>query len=76
MELAEDLALKLLGISVEDLTPKNRHAFGISAGEGVVIAKLRKKSYLAHIGAEPGDVIRQIDDYAIQNKEDFKKAGD
>jgi len=74
MELAEDLALKLLGVSVADLTPQNRLAFGIRGSEGVVIAELRKKSYLAHIGAEPGDVIRQIDDYAIQNKEDFKKA--
>ena len=74
MELAEDLALRLLGVEVEDLTPQNRLAFGIRAGEGVVIAKLRKKSYLARIGAEPGDVIRRIDDYAIENKEDFKKA--
>jgi serine protease Do len=29
---------------------------------------------LARIGAEPGDVIRQIDDFTIQNSEDFKKA--
>jgi serine protease Do len=29
---------------------------------------------LARIGAEPGDVIRQIDDFTIQNAEDFKKA--
>jgi hypothetical protein len=39
-----------------------------------MISRLRKKSYLARIGAEPGDVIRQIDDFTIQNLEDFKKA--
>jgi serine protease Do len=29
---------------------------------------------LANIGARPGDVIRQIDDSAITNKKEFKKA--
>jgi Do/DeqQ family serine protease len=74
LELADDLAFKLLGISVDDLTQKNRQAYEINAREGVVIAKIKKNSYLARIGAEPGDVIRQIDDYAIQDREDFKKA--
>ncbi len=74
LELADDLAFKLLGISVDDLTQKNRQAYEINAREGVVIAKIKKNSYLARIGAEPGDVIRQIDNYAIQDKEDFKKA--
>ena len=74
LALADDLAFKLLGINVDDLTPKNRQAYDISASEGVVIAKIKKKSYLARIGAQPGDLIHQIDDYAIQNKEDFKKA--
>jgi serine protease Do len=74
IELAEELAFKLLGISVDDLTLKNRQAYDISAREGVVIARIKKKSYLAHIGAEPGDVIRRIDDFTILDKEDFKKA--
>jgi serine protease Do len=74
LELADDLAFKLLGINVDDLTPKNRQVYDISGSDGVVIAKIKKKSYLARIGAQPGDVIHQIDDYAIQDKEDFKKA--
>jgi serine protease Do len=74
LELADDLAFKLLGINVDDLTPKNRQVYDISGSDGVVIAKIKKKSYLARIGAQPGDLIHQIDDYAIQNKEDFKKA--
>ena len=74
LELAEDLAFRLLGIKVEDLTKKKRKAYRIYAREGVVISKIKKNSYLAHIGAQPGDVIRQIDDYTIQTNEDFKKA--
>ena len=40
----------------------------------MVISRVNKKSYLARIGAEPGDVIRQIDDVTIQREEDFNKA--
>ena len=74
LELAEDLIFRLLGIKVEDLTKKRRKAYRIFASEGVVISKIKKNSYLAQIGAQPGDVIRQIDDYTIQTSEDFKKA--
>ena len=74
LELAEELAFKLLGIKVDDITTGARRKYRIATREGVVILKIERKSYLAHIGAEPGDVIRQIDDYTIQNTEDFKKA--
>ena len=73
-ELAESLAFRLLGIEVEDLTPANRRSYRISAQAGVMITRVKPKSYLARIGAEAGDIIRQIDDYTIQNREDFKKA--
>jgi len=74
LELAEELAFRLLGIRVEDLTKKKRKVYRIYARDGVVILKIKPNSYLDRIGAKSGDVIRQIDDYTIQTKEDFKKA--
>ncbi len=74
MEMADDLALRLMGIRVEDLTPKNRADYRISVRQGVVISEIDGRSDLARVGARPGDVIRQIDDAAIVNKDDFKKA--
>jgi S1-C subfamily serine protease len=74
IELADDLAYRILGIKVGDLTRKNRRRHQISAREGVMISGIKKNSYLADIGARPGDVIRQIDDYSIENSNDFKKA--
>jgi len=74
IDLADDLTYRILGIRVEDLTKKNRRRYRISAREGVMISELKKKSYLAGIGARPGDVIRQIDDYSVENSEDFNKA--
>ena len=74
LELAEELAFRFLGIKVEDLTAKNRLYYQIPARKGVVISEIDKKSYLAGIGVRPGDVIRRIDDYKIEDREDFKKA--
>jgi len=74
MELAEDLAFRLMGIRVENLTKEIRNYYQISGREGVVISEIDSRSDLAKIGARPGDVIRQIDDMAIQNKDEFKKA--
>jgi Do/DeqQ family serine protease len=74
LELAEELAYNMLGIKVDDITRAARRKYRIGTREGVVIAQINKKSYLANIGAEPGDVIRQIDDYTIKNSEDFQKA--
>ena len=74
MEMAEDLALRLMGIRVEDLTSKNRRDYRISVRQGVVISEIDGRSDLAKIGARRGDVIRQIADAAIANTDDFKKA--
>ncbi len=74
MALAEDLAYKLLGIRVENLTDQNRHRYGATAKKGVVIADIRADSYLSRIGARPGDVIRQIDEFSIHSIEDFRQS--
>ena len=74
IDLADELASRILGIRVQDLTRKNRQRYRINAREGVMISEIKKNSYLAGIGARPGDVIRQIDDYSVENSDDFKKA--
>jgi Do/DeqQ family serine protease len=73
-ELALDLAYDLLGISVEDLSTKNRYMYKALAKQGVMISDVNRQSFLAHIGAKPGDVIRQIDDMPIKNIKDFEQA--
>jgi len=73
-ELALDLAYNLLGISVENLSTKNRYTYKAMAKQGVLISNLNRQSFLARIGARPGDVIRQIDDITIKNISDFEEA--
>ena len=74
MDRAEALAERLLGIQVENLTPNLRRRHRIFASEGAVISRVDPESYLGRIGAAPGDLIGQIDDFMISNKVDFEKA--
>jgi len=73
-ERALTLAHNLFGIKVENLTNKNRKAFRIKAKTGVMVSDVMPQAYLAKIGVEPGDVIRQMDDSNIETLDDFKKA--
>ena len=73
-ELAMDLAYKLFGIAVENLSIKNRYRYKTDAREGVVISDLHPQSYLARIGASQGDIVRQMNDITINNIKDFEKA--
>ena len=73
-DLALELAYDILGVKVKNLSKNNRFIYKIYAGEGVLISELNPHSYLARIGAEPGDVIRQVDELTIKNTKDFKKA--
>ena len=74
IERADELAFRTMGIRVKDITPKNRNYYRIRSREGVIISEIARNSHLDRIGARPGDVIRQIDDMNVSNREDFKKA--
>ena len=73
VEQADLLSQRLLGLTVTDLTSENRKQYNILSRNGVMISTLEPKSYLARIGARPGDVIRQVDDINVENKADFDK---
>ena len=61
--ISEDLGWKLLGVRVND-----------SDAEGVMIKEIRTDSYLAQVGARPGDVIRQVDEFGVSTVKDFETA--
>ncbi|MDF1591037.1 MAG: Do family serine endopeptidase [Desulfobacterales bacterium] len=74
MGQAKALIGKLLGVAVENIGTGRRHPNRTTATEGVVISELQPQSYLARIGARPGDVIRRLDDIPIKDIKDFEKA--
>jgi S1-C subfamily serine protease len=73
-ELARELAFKLLGIKVENLSLTKRFQYKTLVKKGVVISEVNRRSYLARIGVKPGDIIRQIDEITISSVKDFEKA--
>jgi S1-C subfamily serine protease len=74
LDRAKELAYRLLGVSVENLSSKNRFAYGTGEKEGVFISELQRQSYLAATGVRPGDIIRQIDEITVKTTKDFEKA--
>ncbi len=71
--LAGELAFKLLGVKVENLSLTKRFQYKTFAKTGVVISEVNRQSYLARIGVKPGDIIRQIDEMTVSNIKDFEK---
>ncbi|RJQ68948.1 MAG: Do family serine endopeptidase [Desulfobacteraceae bacterium] len=73
-ERVPKLAWRRLGVEVKGLSPALRQHYRISTEQGVVITSVRTGSYLANIGAQPGDILLQIDDKTIVNENDFTTA--
>jgi Do/DeqQ family serine protease len=63
-ELASDLFFRRLGIRVGDSVSK----------EGMAIKEVRRDSEAGRIGLRPGDLILQVNNAAVPNLEEFKKA--
>ena len=74
LDRALDLAGQRLGITVSDLDKQVQSKYDVLTNIGVIIIKIRRGSYLDHIGVRPGDIIRQIDEAQVENMADFKAA--
>jgi Do/DeqQ family serine protease len=72
--LAQELGYRLLGVTVENLSTANRRRYDIMADKGIVITELHPDSFLASIGAEPGDVLRRMNQIRLRSVEDFNRA--
>jgi len=72
--LAEELSATLLGIQVTEINKKHKRRYRIVTNEGVMISRIHSSSYLARIGADVGDIIRQINEIVIKDNTDYQKA--
>lgn len=68
-ERALALAWRILGVRVKPL-----HGARYQGLEGVLIENINPQSHLADIGAEPGDIVRRINEISVTDMESFKKA--
>lgn len=74
LDSAEDFAHQWLGIEVDEITVAKKLFYNLTAGKGVLITRVEKRSAADEIGIEPGDVIRQVNNQVIDNIDDYRKA--
>jgi serine protease Do len=74
MDQAPLLAYRLLGIRVKNISPSKVLPYPNGSPGGVVISVIRKDCYLANIGVENGDIVRQINELSIASVEEFNSA--
>ena len=61
-----------VGVSVQELTPNLREAFGLKLGQlGVLIADVQDGSSAQKAGLRPGDVVLAIDEQTLQSTAQF-----
>ena len=63
MDRGAELAFRLFGIRVQNVE-----------SQGALLTDVHPESYLARIGARPGDIIRQLDDITVETTDDFFRA--
>ncbi len=60
-----------LGVSVQDLTHKVAHHFGLDHVFGVLVTNVFRKSPARQAGIRPGDVLLSIDGHELEDKSDY-----
>ena len=67
-------AEKVLGLTVQPLTPELVRKFGLQAKAGVVVTEVAENSPAADKEIKAGDVITEVDHQPVRNLRDFRDA--
>lgn len=74
-EISPEGVITYKGISVENLSAKNKNKFGLQPNmSGVMITNIKQNSLALDLGLNKGDIIIQIENKEIKNLGDFKNA--
>jgi serine protease Do len=65
---------EVLGLSVDNITPKWRSRFGIREKTGVVVIEVLQGGAAEKSGIAPGDIIKEVNHTAVNNLSDYKAA--
>ncbi len=74
VEHAVKAANQAFGFEVTDITERLTRTYRLQASQGVAITAVRPNTPAAQVGIEPGDIVRKIDDMAVADLTDFRKA--
>lgn len=68
-----EFAQNWLGLSVKPITPEFIKRYALATNKGVLIVDADPRGVSGRIGIRAGDVIRQVNQSAIDNEDDFNK---
>jgi serine protease Do len=63
-----------LGLRVQRITPETSRRLGLSSIKGVLVLEVQSGSPAEQVGLEPADVIREVNQKAVNNVKDFERA--
>jgi serine protease Do len=63
-----------LGLRVQRITPEISRRLGLSSIKGVLVLEVQSGSPAEQVGLEPADVIREVNQKAVNNVKDFERA--
>ena len=73
-EHAVKVANQAFGFEVTGITERLTRAYRLQTSQGVVITAVRPNTPAAQAGIEAGDIVRKVDDMAVADLTDFRKA--
>ena len=63
-----------LGLRVQRITPDAARRLGLASAKGVLVVEVQPGSPADQVGIEPADVIREVNQRAVNNVKEFERA--
>ena len=63
-----------LGLRVQRITPEAARRLGLTSAKGVLVVEVQPGSPADQVGIEPADVIREVNQRAVNNVKEFERA--
>jgi len=70
-EVVKASSRKMIGITIQDVTPQIANALGLKDDSGVVVSHVEPGSPAAHAGLQKGDVIQEINRKPVKDSQAF-----
>ena len=68
------LALGLLGVSIQTLTPDVAENLGLKDTTGALVSEVVEGSAAAKAGVQPGDVVTSVNGHAVKSSAELRHA--
>jgi len=72
-DLDEEIQIMFCGVTVDNITDEYKQKFNLDVDEGIIVVSIEKGLSTGKNSLKPGDVIYEIENKKITNKDEFKE---